>query len=89
MAQSEFRPMKHFSFAVLVATSLLAFFTIDAQTPATKTDEQDVLTLVKEVQAQQAQIVANQTKIDSKLTDLAETIRVARIFSSRSGGHSK
>ena len=40
--------------------------------------------LVKDVQAQQAQIVANQTKIDSKLADLAETIRMARIFSRRS-----
>jgi hypothetical protein len=55
-----------------------------AQTPDPKDDQEKLLALVKEVQAQQAQIAANQTKIDAKLADLAETLRVARIFSSRS-----
>jgi uncharacterized phage infection (PIP) family protein YhgE len=65
---------------VLLATS------IDAQSPAT--DEQQQLSLLlAEVQAQQSQIAANQAQIDSKLTTLAEAIRVARIYSSRSGGH--
>ncbi len=76
--------MKHLCFAVLLGISCLALLTSRAQTPAAKPDEQELLTLVKQVQAQQAQIVANQTQIDSKLTDLAETIRVARIYSSRS-----
>jgi hypothetical protein len=76
--------MKYLSLLALIAISLLALFTSVAQTPPAKPDEQELLTLVKEVQAQQAQIVANQTKIDSKLADLAETIRVARIYSSRS-----
>ena len=40
-----------------------------------------------EVQAQQSQIAANQAQIDSKLATLAEAIRVARIYASRSGGH--
>lgn len=76
--------MKHFCFVVLIGISCLALLTSRAQTPAAKPDEQELLTLVKEVQTQQAQIVANQTQIDSKLADLAETIRVARIYSSRS-----
>jgi hypothetical protein len=46
--------------------------------------EEQLLALVKQVQEQQAQIVSNQKKIDGKLADLAETIRTARIFSSRS-----
>ena len=76
--------MKYLSLVALIAISSLALFTSVAQTPSAKPDEQELLTLIKEVQAQQAQIVANQTKIDGKLTDLAETIRVARIYSSRS-----
>ena len=55
-----------------------------AQTPDLKDDQEKLLSLVKEVQAQQSQVVANQIKIDAKLADLAETLRVARIFSSRS-----
>jgi hypothetical protein len=46
-------------------------------------DEQKLLALVKEVQAQQAQIAENQSKIDAKLAEIAETLRVARIFTSR------
>jgi hypothetical protein len=55
-----------------------------AQTPAAK-DDQQLLALVKEVQAQQAQIVDNQGKIDTKLAELTETVRVARIFAGRAG----
>ena len=76
--------MKYLSFIAPTAISLLALLSTVAQTPPAKPDEQDLLALVKEVQTQQAQIVANQAKIDSKLADLAETIRVARIYSSRS-----
>ena len=47
-------------------------------------DPQQLLALAKEVQAQQAQIAANQAQIEAKLAELAETIRVARIYSSRS-----
>jgi hypothetical protein len=36
------------------------------------------------VQAQQAQIVANQGNIEGKLAEVGENIRVARIFSARS-----
>ena len=76
--------MKYLSFIAPTAISLLALLSSVAQTPPAKPDEPDLLALVKEVQTQQAQIVANQAKIDSKLADLAETIRVARIYSSRS-----
>ena len=76
--------MKYLGFVMLTAFTLVALLSSPAQTPAPNPDDQQLLALVKEVQAQQAQIVANQTKIDSKLADLAETIRVARIYSSRS-----
>jgi len=70
--------------SICIAVSFLALTATRAQTPQSGQTEQDLLTLLKQVQAQQAQIVANQTKIETKLADLAETIRVARIYSSRS-----
>ena len=59
----------------------MAASAIRGQAPTS--DEQKLLTLVKEVQAQQVQIADNQAKIDAKLTEIAETIRVARIFTGR------
>ena len=72
------------SFLTLLFVTTLAIFSSVAQAPDPKDDQEKLLALVKEVQAQQSQITANQTKIDAKLADLAETVRVARIFSSRS-----
>ncbi len=48
-----------------------------------------LLKAVSELTQQQAQIADNQTKIDGKIADLGETIRVARIFMSRAGGKHK
>ncbi|CAN5550462.1 hypothetical protein BH20VER3_BH20VER3_02380 [soil metagenome] len=62
----------------LFATSLGA----QSNAPA---DPKQLDALVKEVQAQQAVIAENQTKIDAKLVTLAEAIRVARIYASRGG----
>ena len=53
---------------------------------ATQQQEQQVLTAAKEVQEQQAAIAENQAKIDAKLVTIAESLRVARIYSSRGGG---
>jgi len=75
--------MKRF-LTVLLCVTLSAMLSSIAQTPDPKDDQDTVLALAKEVQAQQAQIAANQTKIDAKLADVTETLRVARIFSSRS-----
>jgi hypothetical protein len=72
--------MKAFYTAVLLFTLSVIPFGI-AQTPE---PNGRLLMLIKEVDTQQAQITANQGKIESKLTEIAETIRVARIFSSRS-----
>lgn len=62
---------------------LIALFFGTAQAADPKDDREQVLALAKEVQAQQAQIVANQKKIDEKIAELAEVIRVARLFASR------
>lgn len=61
-------------------------FTAPAQT-GTPDDQsqQQLLALIKDVQAQQAQIADNQAKIDEKLAVLTEAIRQARLYSSRAG----
>jgi hypothetical protein len=76
--------MKQMAGAALLAITLLAFETLFAQTPNVQEQEQ-LNALVREVQAQQTAIAENQTKIDAKLATLAETIREARIYSSRTG----
>ncbi|HEV2047423.1 MAG TPA: hypothetical protein VGQ95_12610 [Chthoniobacterales bacterium] len=75
--------MRRTLIAFLSCTVLLLISSGTAQTPDSK-DEQELLALVKEVQGQQAQLLGNQAKIETKLTEIAETIRVARIFSGRS-----
>ena len=42
-----------------------------------------------EIGAQQDAITANQAKIDEKVAQIAEEIRVARIFAGRAGGKTK
>lgn len=78
-------PMKSFS---LIAICLLAL-TVGAVAaePAKESEreQQQLLALVKEVQTQQAAIAENQTKIDAKMAAIAEALRLARIYSSRSG----
>ena len=63
---------------------LVAVSTVAAQAAEPK-DEQQLLALIKEVQAQQAQITDNQAKIDEKLAEVSELIRVARIFAGKAG----
>ncbi|MGB8341224.1 MAG: hypothetical protein WCE51_06520 [Chthoniobacterales bacterium] len=68
----------------LLGGLLLLATSINAQSPAANEQEQ-VVAMLKEVQAQQLQIADNQAKIDEKLATLAEAIRVARIYGSRGG----
>jgi chromosome segregation ATPase len=56
-----------------------------AQSPQRDPAQEELTALIKEVRAQQAAVAANQAKINEKLATLAETIRVARIYSSRGG----
>jgi hypothetical protein len=74
--------MKRNFVAAIFSITLLAASAIRGQAPDAS-DEPRLLVLVKEVQAQQAQIADNQAKIDAKLAQIAETLRVARIFTAR------
>jgi hypothetical protein len=53
--------------------------------PANANDQQ-AAALVKEIQAQQAQMAENQAAIEKKLATVAEAVRQARIYATR-GGH--
>lgn len=78
--------MKRTLFVSLVSFAALAGSFICAQAPKTESkDEQQLLDLAKEVQSQQAQMAENQAKIEAKLAEVAEAIRIARIYSSRGG----
>jgi hypothetical protein len=73
--------------STLLATSLLTtVLTASAAEPpkANEQEQQQLLALAKEVQSQQALIAENQAKIDAKLVTIAEALRLARIYSSRS-----
>ena len=68
---------------VLLATAVLGLSASVAQTPDAN-QEAKLLALIKEVQNQQAQMAANQKQIETKLADIGETVRVARIYAGRS-----
>ncbi len=53
--------------------------------PPDRQSQEQVAALLKQVRAQQEELVANQAKIEEKLAALAEAIRQARIYSSRAG----
>jgi hypothetical protein len=66
-----------------------AFVTFVSSAPAQPAQpngaQAELAALVKEVRAQQTVIAGNQAKINEKLAALGESIRVARIYSSRGG----
>jgi hypothetical protein len=72
---------------------LTAFFSLGllvaapaAEAPsANQQQEQQVLAVAKEVQGQQAAIAENLAKMDAKLATITESLRTARIYSSRGG----
>jgi endonuclease III len=74
--------MKRILLALLLPGTLLVMSFSAAQTPDAN-QEQKLLALIKEVQTQQAQLAQNQTKIEEKLAEVAETVRSARIYSKR------
>ena len=80
--------MKQRLLALALSATLTRASAVYGQTPHTG-DAQKILELVKELQVQQRQIDDNQGKIDAKIAELAETIRVARIEASRDGGRHK
>ena len=75
------KPTVLFAFCAVITLASSA----PAQAPQQISAQAELAALIKEVRAQQVAMAANQAKIDEKLATLAESIRVARIFSSRGG----
>ena len=71
---------------VLCSLSLLVAAPAAEAPTAAQQQVDQVLAVAKEVQVQQLAIAENQAKIDAKLATIAENIRVARIYATRTGG---
>ena len=75
--------MKRF-LVLLTASAVLCMISFSSAQTTDANQEQRLLALIKEVQAQQAQMAENQAKIEEKITEIEEIIRDARIYSKRS-----
>ena len=53
--------------------------------PAASPEQKQIEILINAIQQQQTRIAENQARIDEKLALVVETVRVARIYSSRGG----
>jgi uncharacterized protein YlxW (UPF0749 family) len=69
--------------ALLLAATLFTISSSVAQTPNYSNQETRLLALIKDVQAQQAQLADNQAKIEEKLAAVSESVRTARIYAKR------
>jgi len=74
----------HLTACLLFLVTAVSSLPAQPITPQEQTDQQ-LLALLAEVQIQQAAIAMNQAKIDEKIAAAAEALRMARIYSSRSG----
>ena len=63
--------------------SLALVFGLSSSIAQTGGPPEVFMRLLKEVETQQAQITDNQLKIETKLNDISENVRVARIFGRR------
>ena len=73
---------------ILFALLIPCFFacaTLSAAEPVKESehDQQQIAAVAREVQNQQAAILANQTKINEKLATIAEALRQAKIYAGR------
>ena len=78
--------MKKFSALIIICLSG-AVVAASAAEPAKDADrdQQQLAALTKEIQGQQTAMADNQAKIDAKMATIAEALRLAKIYASRSG----
>ena len=70
---------------VAVGAAVFAFSTPDKLAAQSDLDSPEASALLHEVLTQQTTLSDNQKKIDEKIANVAESVRVARIFVSRGG----
>lgn len=68
---------------VAVCMGAFALLHPNRLTAQSDTDAVAVAAIVQDVQTQQATLTDNQKQIDTKLADIAETLRTARIYAGR------
>jgi hypothetical protein len=71
----------------LLAVCLSGAVGVRAAEPSKESEreQQQVVALAKEVQAQQTTMADNQAKIDAKMVSIGEALRLAKIYASRAG----
>jgi hypothetical protein len=72
-----------------VALGAVALLPRESSGQASAQDEALVQQALAEVAAQQTIIAENQIKIDEKVAEIVEEIRIARIYAGRTGGKAK
>lgn len=72
---------------VILLAAALAAVSSSAQMPVTA--DQQILNLVQQLTTKQAELTDNEGKIETKVSNLAESVRTARILMSRAGGNHK
>lgn len=72
-------------------TQTLAFLPIFASMLCSSNAQEpsNLIAAVDDLKKQQSEIADNQTKIDEKIADLTENIRLARLYMVRAGGKHK
>lgn len=72
--------MKHL--AAIIAITLFAALPFSSAEPAANAQEQQIVALVKALQAQNIAMAQNQAAIEAKLASVGEAVRQARVFTS-------
>jgi aspartokinase-like uncharacterized kinase len=75
--------------AIAAGVVLAALFAPQDSTGQTAAPDAQTAALIQEIRAQQKTLTENQAAIDQKIADLAEQLRMAKIFVSRTGKGSK
>jgi hypothetical protein len=71
--------------AAIITVSLFGLLPFRGAEPTASDQDAQLATLVKEIQAQNAAMAENQKAIEAKLATVAESVRLARIYTSRAG----
>jgi hypothetical protein len=77
------RNLKYLAFCGLLAAAANSFFGPAQAQTASVADIKATAAAIQTLEDQQKTITDNQGKIDDKLADIAENVRVARLYSSR------
>jgi hypothetical protein len=72
---------------MILVTAVLTTVSLSAQTP--ENADQQLLNLVQQLTTKQAELTDNEGKIETKVSNLADSVRTARILMSRAGGTHK